>query len=464
MNTINYPRRDVAVEEVLSQRTFDLATASLMSWRQGAGAYGALQLHACWSDSSTLGRRYHGQTISDCHSLIKGFIALYERTEVLRWRLAADDIVANILHLQTPEGGFYHASAEFEPTYTAEQSCPIHQGLPLLALLTYAGWRHADPIRSTAVWEAIDRHLRWFTRYWWKRGNRWSGPLESPGFCGVTNQDLVIVAVLARYASVFNNESLYRTYGEPVLEMYLHPRYYHEAIGLFERGDKPNFAERTPYYDVIVPMLQIIHEERPDPHLPAVIDNVVAHLFDAVCEGDDGMTHLAWGAETDPADKTAVTGWIRTPHTFGSYPGLLWIMHEYLLRHPDAGRQKQYDALERTLAAYVFADGTIPVSLGGDDPTFAAISRERQLWRYLIKRLGKRLADPQIVPVPSIRRTCGPITYRSCDTAWSLERDGIRRFAGFKRAPGAIAIGPDESIVAADLSCLDAPDYIEQVG
>src|SRR5690606_21946778 len=158
-------------------------------------------------------------------------------------------------------------------------------------------WEHADPQRAAAVRAAVDAHLRWFLSYWWQRGNRWSGRLEFPAFCGVTNQDLVIVAALALYCTVFGDDALYRSHGLPVLETYLSSRYYHHAMGLFERGDQPNFAERTAYYDVIVPMLAIIQRHRPDSRLPDVIDNIATHLFNALHMGGDGMLHVAWGAE-----------------------------------------------------------------------------------------------------------------------------------------------------------------------
>lgn len=458
-----YPRADIDVNEVFSQRTFELAHAQMMSWRQAAGAYGNLHLHACWGEASVLARRYHGQTIATSYTMMRGFIALYERTKEIHWRMMADDVVSNVLYLQTPRGGFIHASGEFEPTYTPEQSCPIHQGMPLLALLAYAGWPAADPARRALIRPAIDAHWNWFIEHWDRRGNAWRAPLPFPGFCGVTNQDLVIVGALGRYAKIFGDSLRYEQFGRPVLEAYLDRQYYHERIGLFERGDKANFAERTSYYEIIILMLQQIHVDFPDARLPAIVDNVCAHLLDALHQGADGLTHFAWGAETDPQDKTVVRRWIRTPHTFTSYPESLHHLSAYAARQENPDVAKQCAALERTLAAYVFADGTIPAALAGDDPLFAIAARADQLWLYLIHRLGDRLRSPATVELPRIERRTATTRFLCDGRQWAIFREGTRRFAGLKSDACAVAVGAEERVAGMDLEGLEKSEIFEKL-
>ena len=462
MSMLTYPRRDASPAAVFTQRTFDLAHAHLMSWRQAAGAYGDLHLHACWGESSVLSRRYHGQSAYQAPARLRGFMRLHDHTRQPKWRLLADDVISNVLYLQTPAGGFYHASSEYEPTYRDDQTCPIHQGLPVLALLRYAAWPHADPMRVSLVRDAVDRHWRWFEKSWWKRGNAWKAPLDLPGFCGVTNQDLVIVAALAQYAVAFGDDSLYQRFGLPTLEAYLSPAYYHQAVGLFERGDRANFAERTTYYDVILPMLKAIQAARPHSRIPAVIDDVTRQIFAAAYVADDGLTHLSYGTDPLPPDKSRIPGWVRDPRPIGSYLGFIHLMREHLAAHPDAKRQAIHDGLERTVAAYTFADGTLPYALGGD-PLFAVASRSEGLWLDLMDRLGDQLQPPAEVPVPVVDRTCGPVAFGSAEKVWRITRAGTVVFTGLKQNPGGIAVGEHDSVAGADLRPLDAPDVTERL-
>lgn len=440
---MHFPRLSADPEGVFTRDLLRTATAQLLSWRQGAGVFGQLHLHACWGEASSLRRRYHGQTIARYHRILGGAIRLHRNSGDDRWRLLAGDMVGNILYLQTRDGGFYHASSECEPTYTCGESCPIHQGLPVLALLDYAAWPEADTMRVAQIKPAIDAWWRWFEAHWWRRGNAWKSPLPKPGFCGVTNQDLVIVAALARYGEVFGDRTLHVRFGRPVLDAYLENDYYHERIGLFERGDKANFTERSSYYDIILPMLEIVHTATGDERLPRVIDNVAGHLFDALHTGADGLTHMAWGAQTDPSDKTRVLGWQRLPCTFSSYPLFVQLMREHLRRHPDEAREKGCRQLERTLAAYVFADGTIPVALGAD-PLFAVAGHVNTLWAFLVDRLGEA-ADVTMdaVDLPVVRRTCGDVAWQTDGRSWTIERGGRREFAGLKCNPFGILIGDE---------------------
>jgi hypothetical protein len=461
---LKYPRVGARPSLVFTQDAFNRAHAHLMSWRQAAGAFGDLHLHACWGESSVLSRRYHGQTIHNSYARMRGFMHLYEKTGDPRWRVMADDVCSNILFLQTPGGGFFHASSECEPTYTAEQTCPIHQGMPLLALLAYASWKHAEPMRAELIRPAIDRHWHWFIKNWWRRGNAWKEGLDVAGFCGVTNQDLVIVAALAQYAAVYRDSSRYEQFGLPTLETYLSPLYYHRHLGLFERGDRPNFAERTIYYDVILPMLGLIHEHQPDLRLPRILDDVTRQLFSAAYIGRDGMRHLAYGADTDPIDKTHISAWVDEPRMVSAYPALLHAMRTFLKRNPDPALQSIYVDLERTIAAYLFVDGTLPMALGGE-PLFAIASRNDSMWLFLMDYLGDALQSPAAVSVPSINRTCGELTLRSTETIWAILQNGKRQFAGLKRNPGAVAIGDQDVIPGADIEKLirDGVDCREMI-
>src|SRR3954451_22628757 len=107
--SIHYPRRDIDPVDVFTQQTFNLATAQLMSWRQGPGTFGGLHLHPCWGESSVLDRRYQGHTTGS-FGMLDGVMKLHDHTGDVRWQCLADDMVATILQLQTTTGGFYHAS------------------------------------------------------------------------------------------------------------------------------------------------------------------------------------------------------------------------------------------------------------------------------------------------------------------------------------------------------------------
>jgi hypothetical protein len=459
---IHYPNCAASPGDIFSQRTLDLATANLLSWRQAAGAFGEMHLHACWGDSSAISRRYHGETIGTLRMVLHGAMGLYDVTRRGRWRDLAEDVVGEILFLQTPKGGFYHASAEYEPTYTCEQSCPIHQGLPVLALLEYLAWSHANPARREAIRDAIEAHWRWFEGYWWKRGSDERGkPLPEAGFCGVTNQDLVIVAVLARYGQVFGDMTRYEQFGKPTLDMFLGPQYYREALGLFERSGEGNFVERTTYYHIVVETLEIVYGITKDERLPGVIDNVAVHLFDTLHTGADGLTHPAWGATLDETDPTRVKEWIKYPYIVSEYPLLLAIMDHYLQRHPDEALRQKYLEFEKTLAAYVYADGSLPSALGRD-PIFAVVGKTPVFWGYLIKRLGVGLQDPAPVTLPVLHRSVGSLTLKGNGRLWAIEKDGVRVFAGLKANPSGIAIGPDEPLVGGDLGELASPVVQEE--
>lgn len=466
MKTITYPRQGVSFEETVSQQNLNRLTSQLLEWQQGPGTVGGLILHACWGETSVLRKRYQGHSVSMYYGLMHGSMTLYEHTGNPRWRRFAADIASNLLYLQCPDGGFRHASGEFEPTYNSYETCPIHQNMPILALLDYAGWEHADPVLKEFIKPAVDRHWEYFNKRFWLVGNAWQRPLKTEaGWCGVTNQDLVAVAALTAYGRLYGDFSWYNDKGKRVLDVYLSPTYYHEQMGLFERGDAANFVERTPYYNIILQMLTRIYQDVGDERLPAIIDNVTRHLFDAVYTAPDGMTHLAWGAVTDPVDKSRVVDWIRTPVVFGDYPALIGYMEDFLRRHPDPAKQAIVDSLKQTVAAYTFWDGSLPASLWPKDPIIAVVTTPAGFggrWRWLIEQLAKKgeLQDPAEVEPICLHRQLGAYTWKTKGPLWAIERDGQRVFGGYKPVSHGVTHGQEPSL-AGDYAQLDQCDVLE---
>ncbi len=401
VTTLYYPRLEMTPAEVFSQEYLNRVTALVKSWQQGPGSIGALHLHSCWGKTSVLGKRYHGITAATSWPLMNAVLTLHRQTRADSWSQMADEIVSNVLYLQSPEGGFVHASGEFEPTYTCRETCPIHQGMPILALLAYAGAEGADPRLLRRIRPAIDRHWQWFHGEGWRRGNQWSGPLPC-GWCGVTNQDLTIVAALAFYGKIFGDWSRYEQFGKPVLDRYLGPAYYYDQLGLFERGDKPHFVERTNYFDVILEMLEIIRLCTGDAGILSVETNIVNHLQDAAYRGEDGLTYLAWGAETAPEDQARVTGWIRSPCVVGALPGLVRAMRHHQKVAPSSHTAALIAELEKTMAAWTYSDGMLPGALNSEDPIMSIVPSSEifRIWLNLIERLGDGLTDPVQIPIP----------------------------------------------------------------
>lgn len=463
---LHYPRRDQTPEQVFTQDTLDRVTSYLMSWRQGPGMIGGLHLHPCWGIKAVLDHRYHGQTAYLLHLLMDGSIQLFNRTHEPFWQRMASDLASNILFLQAPEGGFIHSSYEFEPGYDCGRGgAPIHQFLPILALLAYAQWEHADPSLKQAIRPAIDRHWDWFQQGMWRYGTKFQNPLPTPGWCGVTNQDVVVVAALAWYGSLYGDDSRYREFGAPALAAFLSPRYYHRDLGIFERGDQPNFVERTYYNLVIVRMLQMVNRHAPDDRAQQVIDNVVAHLADALFEHTDGQIHLSWGPLTDANDKSRLLGWQRFPLPVSAYPGFIMLMEDYLSRQSDDRIQQGRQALERTVAAYTFADGTLPGAVASEDPTFQVVPSRELLyyWNFLIGRLGDNVKSPRLDATCTILRKCGNVTWRSSHRFWSLEADGQPQYVGLKPEGGAVRSGKEQPPHGFSFEPLLQPAFVEHL-
>ncbi len=456
---IRYPQK-VKIDEVFSQKTLDMLTSHIFEWQQGPGNIGAIHLHSCWEETSVLKNRYHGQTIASYMYYIQGAMKLYEKTKGLSWKRFADDIASNILYLQSSDGGFRYAAGEFEPAYVPEKTCPIHQGRAVIALLMYAAWEHSNPVLCQMIRPAINRHWEWFNKRFWLIGNAYQKfPMKNPGWCGVTNQDLIIVAALALYAKVYKDSSRFDEYGRLVLETFISDRYYYPEIGLFERGDNENFAERTAYYRIIVYSLYHIYEYTGEKRLLDIIDNVVLHLFDAMYTAEDGHIHLSWGAVTDTSDKSRVLDWVHTPVTFSEYPGIIPCMRSTLERYPDQEKEKKLTELENTLAAYVFADGTIPSALWSREPIISAVATPTggiaEFWNFMINKLEDKIQEPLLGKTPCIHRSAGNVTWKTKGDIWAIEKDSKNVHAGYKPVSNAVTCGPDEVIPKGNIEDLE---------
>lgn len=463
MKEITYPIRSRTLKDIATQETLDNLIAQIENWQQGVGNYGLLNLHSCWGKTSVLDKRYQGQTVSNYQGLAAVFKRLYETTKNPKWWHKTNDVIRNVLYLQQPDGGFRHASSEFEPTFDSHATCPIHQGKAALTLLEYYDWEYADSKIKELIKPAIDRHWEYFNDYFWCLGNAGRRPHPyKAGWCGVTNQDLVAVAMLAYYYKCFGDKSRYDEFGKPTLDLILSDEYYYKDMGLFERGDGENFTERTPYYVIIIHMLETIYSIMHDERIPDVIDNVVCHLFDAAYTGEDGLIHLAWGAKTDEKDKSHVTGWIQTPTVFDSYIDIIKLMDKYLKKHPDEEKQRILDSLTETFCAYFYCDGTIPAALWGKNPIFEIFVRPGRdgLIMLIMDLLGDNVQDPKPAEPLCIHRKYGEYTFKQKDKYWAIEENGKRLYGGYTPCAFGITHG-DEAPVFGNFDLLDTPDIVE---
>lgn len=462
MQTIHYPSKGRKLEDVITQDTLDLVVAQLEDWHQGPGTFGRLHLHPCWNKSSVLDRRYQGESTFMFRDLMHAFQRLYERTGQDKWLLLCHSMASQLLYLQSEEGGFIHCTSEFEPTFDT-RGCPIHFFLPVITLCEYYLWPHADKLIRSRIPDALDRQWEWSLKHSWMVGNGRFHPLDHPGWCGVTNQDLTAIAAVALCGKAFGTWDRYEQYAKPALDHLLSPAYYYPEIGLFERGDGVNYAERTVYYTITLNMLILISEVTGDPRLPGIIDNVTSHLFDALFTGPDGLTYLARGAITSPDDKSRVLGWENGAIAFSGYPELITLMEGWLGRHPCPERKAQLESLKDTLAAYIFSDGTIPPGIFSPSPLFTlASSPATGAWLlFILDFLGDAVQDPRPVRVPSIHRQLDRMTWKTGNRLWSIEEDGVRRYGGYTRFPGGLTIGPDEKPIWGDYASLENCDVLE---
>ena len=209
-------------------------------------------------------------------------------------------------------------------------------------------------------------------------------------------------------------------------------------------------------------MLETIYSIMHDDRIPDVIDNIVCHLFDAAYTGEDGLTHLAWGAITDEKDKSHVTGWIQTPTVFDSYIDIIPFMDKYLKKHPNEEKQKILDSLTETFCAYFYCDGTIPSALWSKNPIFEICVRPGRdgLILLVMDLLGDNVEDPKPVKPLCIHRKYGDYTFKQKDKYWTLEENGKRLYGGYTPCAFGITHG-DEAPVFGSFDQLDTPDIVE---
>lgn len=411
-----------------------MATANLFSWRQGPGDFGGLQLHACWNADSSLTRKYHGSSVSRTAWIYEGVRELMHRSSSPRWRYIADQLIAQILWQQSPDGGFFHASAEAEPTYTSTLSCPIHQMLPVgTLLLHYEETGPDEPIRSE-IEHVLEKHLKWFHNHWWKIGNAWKKPLPFPGWCGVTNQDLVAIANLGLYGKIVGDWGPFQEYGLPALDTYLSPRYFHEDTGFFERGDNPDFTERCIYMCIISKMLARINDLHPDKRISQTLERVAHAMGDAVYVDANGMHQLAVGLDDAKTRSHGKAVWSKEKIQISDYPEAIMTFH--MLGHYDERLKSLGDGLEQTLAQYVFMDGTLPTTLDANRPMFAITTGSYSFsvfWDFLLWKNPDETLAEDLPALPAIRRRCQDLEYFTFRDGWSLEQNGHEVFHGTKR-------------------------------
>ncbi len=453
---IHYPRKDVHPEEVFTQETLERSIDYLFSWQQSAGSFGHLVLHSCWAIDGVIGRKYHGQYTSANFHYIQFMLALYEETGDSTWKRRAEDVVSNLMFLQAKSGGFYHGAAENEPAYNEGTTCAIHQGMPILGLLAYAGKPYANPELKKEIKEVVDTHWTWFHRHFFKRGTRGVTGQEGwpwPCWSGVTNQDLVVIEALAVYGDVFGDMSRYEAFGKPALDVLLSDRYYYKGLGLFQRGDQPdwNFPERTPYYHLVFSTLKRIHEITGDERIPPILEDVCEQLFRATFVAEDGLRYFSHGVNVKPVGGTLkVVSYNKYPTGPGKGLSFLDFFDWYLERHPDAEKQRIRDEVYQTAAAYVFANGTLARAFNPDNDVFALAPDLITVPTFLLSALKGTIRNFDIEGTPAVQRKIDDLVWYEKGQFYEVTKEGARTFAGFKLEQRAIVHGPDETLAGVD--------------
>ncbi len=469
METITYPRKDINPDEVFTQETLEKSIDYLFSWQQAAGSFGHLTLHSCWAIDGVIGRKYHGQYTSANYHYIRFMLAMYEETGDSKWKRRAEDVVSNLMFLQAKSGGFYHGAAENEPAYEEGMTCAIHQGMPILGLLEYAGKPYANPELKKEIKGVIDKHWAWFNRHFYERGTR--GVTDKEGFpwpcwSGVTNQDLVIIQALAVYGKVFGDMSRYEAFGKPALDVLLSDRYYYKGLGLFQRGDQPEwtFPERTPYYHLVFSTLDKIYEITGDERIPAILDDVCEQLFRATFVAGDGLRYFSHGVNVKKADDTLeVVSYNKYPTGPGKGIGFLDFFDWYLERYPDVGKQKIRDEVYQTAAAYVLVNGTLSRAFNPGKDIFVLAPDLHGIPNFLFKKLKGDIKNFDIEDTPAVQRKINDLVWYEKGQFYSVEKAGERTFAGFKLEQRAIVHGPDETLASVDFNKATTYDKDEKV-
>ncbi len=438
--TTVFPRPGRNPGEVFSGATLRLLTSRIMGWRQGPGAFGGLHLHPCWEEIGVISRRYHGETTFTLSTILRCVMKLADRSGGGEWRELAGHIAAQLLWLKIPEGGFIHADFQYEPAYSPAQSCPIHQMLPAWALTDYAAWKMADPLLCERIPVTLREHFSWFQKFWWGRGNALRKPLPFAGWCGVTNQDFTAIAAYCRFGQVFGDWSWYERFAAPALKVYLSPLYFQEEIGQFERGDRPDFFERPSYLAIIENCLDAINRSQPDARVASVLKRLRQALFDTVIEDEHFGWMLAWGGDVSSGDHGKYMRWNVSKAQISCYPEVLAILEKEAATTGSAADQQKVAHLEGALAAWVFADGTIPATIGAGLPILAAAEASVNVtfWLYLIERCAMPVEYGHLPDLPVIERRVGDVTFHQHPDWWRLVSPGTGDWTGYKKSSGTI--------------------------
>jgi hypothetical protein len=360
------------------------------------------------------------------------------------------------MFLQAASGGFIHGAAENEPAYFEGTTCAIHQNMVICGLLEYAGKPYCDPARKQEIKDVIDKHWAWFNRHFFKRGTRGVTGQEGwpwPCWSGVTNQDLVVIQGLAMYGKVFGDMSRYRAFGKPALDVLLSDRYYYQGLGLFQRGDQPDwmFPERTPYYHLVYATLSVLHDITGDERIPPVLEDVCEQLFRATFVAEDGLRYFSHGVNVKAVDGgLEVVSYNKYPTSPGTALGFLDFFDWYLARHPDPRKQQVRDEVYRTAAAYVFSNGTMPRALNPANEVFALAPNLTSVPGFLFAHLKGEIRNFSPQATPAVQRKINDLTWYEKGQFYWVEKAGERTFAGFKLEPRAIVHGPGETLAGVD--------------
>jgi len=452
--SITYPRKNINPDDVFTQETLEKSISYLFSWQQGAGVFGGLTLHGCWGETGVIQRKYHGQFTSANRTYLNIMLDMYEATGDYKWNLRAEKNVANVMFLQTKSGGFYHGSAEFEPSYDENKTCAIHQCMPELALLEYAAKPYAHPELKKEIKKVIDKHWKWFNGQFYKKGTRGVTDKQGwpwPCWSGVTNQDMVVIEALAKYGKVFNDMSRYEEFGKPALDVLLSDRYYYKGLGLFQRGDQPawTFPERTPYYHIIFSTLNAIHEITGDKRIPPILDDVCEQGFRATFVAEDGLRYFSHGVNVKMDNgKMEIVSRNKYPTSVTSILDFMEFFDWYLERHPDPEKKKIQDDLYKTAAAYMRTDGTLPIALNPENDIFALAPSNPT--KFLLWKLNGKITNVEIEDLPPLQRKINNLVWYENGRFYEVTKDGARVFAGCKLEPKGIVLGTDETMANVD--------------
>lgn len=449
---ITYPRKNINPDDVFTQETLEKSIHYLFSWQQGAGAFGNLTLHGCWGETGVIQRKYHGQYTSSNRTHVNIMLDMYEATGDYKWKLRAENIVANVMFLQAKSGGFYHGSAEFEPSYDENKTCAIHQCMPELALLEYAAKPYAAPELKKEIKKVIDKHWKWFNDQFYQKGTRGVTDKQGwpwPCWSGVTNQDMIVIEALALYGKVFNDMSRYEEFGKPALDVLLSDRYYYKGLGLFQRGDQPDwtFPERTPYYGIIFSALKAIYEITGDKRIPPILDDVCEQLFRATFVAEDGLRYFSHGVNVK-MDNGKMEIVSRNKYPTSVSLGFMEFFDWYLERHPDPEKKKIQDDLYKTAAAYMRVDGTLPIALNPENDIFALAPSTPT--GFLLGKLKGKIKNIEIEDLPPLQRKTNNLVWYENGQFYEVTKDGARVFAGYKLEPKGIVLGTDETMANVD--------------